>query len=749
MFGITSAPEKYQKIVKDTLVGCKGVANIADDLIIHGCGIQEHDENLLAVLHRLKECGLTLNEKKCQFRLPKLTFFGHDLSSKGISPNEEKVAAIQNAKAPQTTAEVRSFLGLVQYCAKFLPDFAQVAEPLRMLTRKDQQFVWGDAQQKSFQKLKDLLIRAETLAYFRNECRTRIVADAGPTGIGAVLTQLQDGMWRVVSYASRNLTDVERRYSQTEKEGLALVWACERFQLYVFGREFELETDHKPLQYIYNKSSKPSARMERWVLRLQAYNFNVIYRPGKTNIADALSRLNSMDQKDCSGEEADFVKVVAQESTPGAMTAREVERESENDPELCSVRHYIQTGDWSQCKLPYYTSVKNELCILGKLVMRGTRMVIPQSLRSEVLRLAHEGHQGVVKMKNRLRTKVWWPKMDRDAEQVCKNCHGCQVVGEFLAPEPMQRVEPPSGPWQDVAIDVLGPFPSGENLLVVVDYYSRFFEVVIMRSTTSQKMIEALMPIFTRYGYPFSLKSDNASQFVSEEFESFLASHGVQHRTSPPLWPQANGEVERQNRTLLKSLKIAEAEGKKWKDELDKFLLAYRTTPHSTTGATPAFMMFGRELRTKLPELRPNKSVLDEGIRDRDWSRKLTGKVYADRRRHAADNPVAPGDTVLVKNTKLAGKLAPKFEPKPYIVQTKEGQELTLKSSDGAVQRRNSSFVKPYRTPEEPESSTTAETTADPVVSASAADATVTMETGSRPSRSVRMPARFKDFVLD
>ena len=179
------------------------------------------------------------------------------------------------------------------------------------------------------------------------------------------------------------------------------------------------------------------------------------------------------------------------------------------------------------------------------------------------------------------------------------------------------------------------------------------------------------------------------------------------------------------------------------------FLLAYRTTPHSSTGATPAFMMFVRELRTKLPELRPNKSVLDEGIRDRDCSRKLTEKMYADRRRHAADNPVAPGDTVLVKNTKLAGKLAPKFEPKPYIVQTKEGQELTLKSSDGVVQRRNSSFVKPYRTPEEPESSTTAETTADPVVSASAADATVTMETRSRPSRSVRMPAKFKDFVLD
>ena len=200
MFGITSTPEKYQKIVKDMLIGCKGVANIADYLIIHGCGIEEHDENLLAVLRRLRERGLTLHEK-CQFRLPKLTFSGHDLNSKGIAPLEEKVSAV----------------------AKFLPDFSQVAEPLRMLTRKDQQFMWEDAQQRSFQKVKDLLTRAETLAYFKNECRTRIVADAGSTGIGAVLTQLQDGLWRVISYASRNHTDVERRYSQTEKEGLALV----------------------------------------------------------------------------------------------------------------------------------------------------------------------------------------------------------------------------------------------------------------------------------------------------------------------------------------------------------------------------------------------------------------------------------------------------------------------------------------------------------------------------------------------
>ena len=135
----------------------------------------------------------------------------------------------------------------MQYSAKFIPNFAEEAEALRILTRKDQVFTWGDEQERAFQELKKLMTRAETLAYFRNDCRTRIVADACPTGLGAVLTQLQDGNWRVVAYASRNLTWVERRYSQTEKEALALVWSCERFYLYVYASDFELETDHKSL----------------------------------------------------------------------------------------------------------------------------------------------------------------------------------------------------------------------------------------------------------------------------------------------------------------------------------------------------------------------------------------------------------------------------------------------------------------------------------------------------------------------
>ena len=166
-------------------------------------------------------------------------------------------------------------------------------------------------------------------------------------------------------------------------------------------------------------------------------------------------------------------------------------------------------------------------------------------------------------------------------------------------------------------------------------------------------------------------------------------------------------------------------------------------------GVTPAFLMFGRELKTKLPELCPNKSVLDESTRNRDWNQKLAGKMYGDKQRQDVDNRITPGDKILLKNTKQSGKLAANFEPNPYTVQTKEGQELTLKLTDGTVQPRNCSFLKPYRTPQEPDNSTGAETLEDRMVPPSVADTVTTTEPKSSPSRTIRMPTKFKDFVLN
>ena len=333
---------------------------------------------------------------------------------------------------------------------------------------------------------------------------------------------------------------------------------------------FELVTDHKPLEAIYTPKSKPCARIERWVLRLQPYNFRVVYKPGSQNIADCLSRLTAIVKTQKRKEAEDYVKFVAQAAIPGvALTARDVERASAKDPELQELEKCIRSGKWEDCRCTRYKMVRDELCMIGKLILRGTRIVIPQCLRKSILELAHEGHQGIVKTKQRRRTKVWWPGIDKEAEALCRRCHGCQLVGPGMPPEPMQRTTFPDGPWQDLAADLLGPLPSGEYLFVVVSYFSRFFETRVMRSTTSRKVVNSLERMFSRHGMPLSLKTDNGPQFSSDEFSSYLLECGIEHRYSTPLWPRANGEVELQNRSLLKAIKVACVEKKNWQNELN------------------------------------------------------------------------------------------------------------------------------------------------------------------------------------
>ena len=263
-FRVNSAPEKYQQIVSQVVSDISGVQNIADDLIVHGKNIEEHDRNLHKVLQRLEEKNLTLNPQKFQFKMDKVVFMGLLVSKYGIGPTEEKVRAVLESSRPTTPTEVRSFLGMVGFSARFIPNFATIAEPLRGISRQGTPFVWGSEQEASFQELKQQLASAPVLAYFDKEAHTRVIADASPVGLGAVLVQEKNGVGRAVCYASRSLSSVERRYSQTEDEALALVWTCERFNLYLYGLQtFDLVTDHEALKVIYSRVSKPSARIGR------------------------------------------------------------------------------------------------------------------------------------------------------------------------------------------------------------------------------------------------------------------------------------------------------------------------------------------------------------------------------------------------------------------------------------------------------------------------------------------------------
>ena len=437
-------------------------------------------------------------------------------------------------------------MGLVNYSGRFIPDLATLSEPLRRLTKEDVEFQWGPEQ--AFQNLKNELALSEILGYYDKDAETRVITDASPVGLGTVLAQNQQGEFRVIVYAS--LTEVEHRYSQTEREALAIVWACERFHTYLYGIKFHLVTDHKPLECLYLKKSRPPAHFERWVLRMQVFDYTIEYKPGSENIADSLSQLScsqSQEEEKMKNVAEEYIRFIAQTVTPKAMTTREVEEQSHHDAELSEVRRCIREGVWSNKECAKYIPVKEELCAIGKVVLRGAHNVIPQSLRQQVLAIAHEGHVGIVATKLRPRTKVWWPGNDKDAEQYLRSCHGCQLFRQATLPEPLMPTELPLGKWQDLSLDLLGPMPTGEYLLVAIDYYSRYYEVEILMSVTASQIISHLEKIFTVHGLPVTIISDNGPQFRSEEFERYLVDNGILHRKVMPQWVQANGEVERQN----------------------------------------------------------------------------------------------------------------------------------------------------------------------------------------------------------
>lgn len=307
------------------------------------------------------------------------------------------------------------------------------------------------------------------------------------------------------------------------------------------------------------------------------------------------------------------------------------------------------------------------------------------------------------KTKERLRTKVWWPGMDRDAEKLCAECYGCQLVTKHVPPPPVKLSPMPQRPWEDLALDILGPLPSGENLLVLVDYHSRWIEVDVVRATTSKIIIQCLDSQFARYGISKSLRTDNGPNLVSNEIEDYLKEMGVEHRHTTPLWLRANGEVERQNRTLLKAIRAAHVEGKNWREELNKFLLAYRSTPHSTTGKSPAELLFTRVLNTKMPELSglddEEADISDQGARDRDTQKKQANKDYVDKKFHAKERDAQEGDLVLLEQ-KRQNNLSSSYEKEPYEVMTRYGDQVVLRSSNGGEYRRNMQHIKPFNIPD-------------------------------------------------
>ena len=290
-YGTISAQDIFDKAIDETITGLNGVLHIRDDFIIFGSSESEHNTALRAFLTRFQECGLTLSPRKCKIGVPEIEFFGLRFSKDGVSPSASKVDALRNMDRPKNASEVRYLLGMAQYSSQFIPGYAAMTTSLRMLTHNDTPWRWGEKEETAFRDLTQSLSADSVLGYYQVGLETSLMVDAGPTGLGLLLLQKSDDRWKPIVCASRRLTETEQRYSQLEREALAIRWACERCYTYLIGSTFTVLSDHKPLESLMNNAnSRPPTRIERWLMYLQQFDFKVKYLRGKINCADYLSR---------------------------------------------------------------------------------------------------------------------------------------------------------------------------------------------------------------------------------------------------------------------------------------------------------------------------------------------------------------------------------------------------------------------------------------------------------------------------
>jgi hypothetical protein len=384
-FGVNTAAEVFQKAVQSVIAGIPGVRNISDDIIVFGKSKQDHDTALHAVLSRLHEQGLTVNAEKMALNKSSIEFFGVVFSANGVSPSPAKVKALKNAAQPSNPSEVKSFLGLAQYCARFIHNFSTLSEPLRALTHQGAKWKFGPNEIESFNKIRNALTDMACNAYFVPRKETQVLVDASPVGLSAIL--VQDG--RQVTFASRSLSSVEQRYSQLEHEALAVTWACEQLNIYLQGNHFKILTDHKPLLGIWKKAELP-LRLSRWALRLQGYNMTLVYRPGHDNPADYMSRHPETSAPQYSYTDS-YVNFVTQQSLPKAITLKEVQSATSADETFKCVMSMCQSGNWNS-KSPDHKidrnlfdglyQVRDQLTVAHSILLRDTRIVIPTALQA-------------------------------------------------------------------------------------------------------------------------------------------------------------------------------------------------------------------------------------------------------------------------------------------------------------------------------------------------------------------------------
>lgn len=620
-YGVASAPSIFQSVMDQILQGQEGVTCFLDDILITASTKEVHLKRLRAVLSRLEHYGVRAKLSKCRFLQKSVEYLGHRIDQEGLHPTQEKVEAIVGAPKPSNLTELRSFLGLLNYYGRFLKNLSSVLQPLHALLKKEEKWSWSPACDEAFQKGKDMLLNSTALVHYDTDKPLRLACDASPYGVGAVISHVMDnGEERPIAFASRTLTEAERKYAQIEKEALAIIYGVRKFHKYLYGRKFTLITDHKPLLAILGpKSAVPTLaalRMQRWALILMAYSYDLEYKKSADHFnADAMSRL-PLSEPDKTAQESKIFFFSNVGDLP--VSAQDIKVGTSRDPVLSKVWSYTMNG-WpsyvnDESLKPYFVR-KNELSAEGGCVLWGLRVIIPPGCRQQILQDLHHEHPGICKMKALARSYLWWPGLDGEIEDLVQKCEVCQAVQKVPAVAPLHPWRWPTRVWQRIHLDFAEK--DKQHFLVVVDSHSKWLEVFPMTSTTSGRTIEVLRNLFASYGLPEEVVSDNGPQFVSLEFKEFLCKNGIKQTLVPAYHPASNGAAERSVQILKSALtkQVLDGAGQTnipLSHRLANFLLMYRATPHSVTGRSPAELFLKREIRTRFSLLKPDLSKIVE-----------------------------------------------------------------------------------------------------------------------------------------
>ena len=708
VMGTSPASSEIQKCIREAIKDCKNTIHIKDDILVFGAG-QEHDKYLEGVLRMLQEKSITLRPEKCRLGQPEVKWFGNIYSKYRVSPDPEKCAVIQNWPPPKSNAEVKSFLQTVQFNSKFMGGDPELSEPLRTLTKKNARFIWGEREMSAFKEIKRHLCSDRVLVPYDTRLNTRLYVDTSHIGTQATVAQCHiinsEKFWRPVNHTSRAWTSAESGYGQVERESNGILTGMHMNKMYTLGTYVQVVTDHQPLIPIYNSPNKPKQlRVDRHRTKLLPFQYDVVYEPGKETPCDYGSRhppecakFNEQQIKEwCIETGTDiYVNRVLEEILPQAITLDILRRASSKDKMVQLLISYIKTQNKSDCKKhlkPYY-GIFDELTEVNGVNLRGSQIVIPESLQTDIIGLAHEGHQYAEKTLQLLRQTCWFPGMKKQVLSYVESCLPCNAAQAYTPPVPLEPNLLPHRPWQRLHADFKGPIEGRYYLHVIIDQYFKYPEVDLVTSTSFKKLKPVLDRVFATHRFPEAVTTGNDPRYSSYEMEKYAKAKGFRLTPVTPDDPQCNGFLESFVKVMCKLLHTAVSENEDPKTELYNYLLHYRATPHRTTGRSPAELLFNRKLQTKLPQIFTVRECDDlKDMRERHDEMRLKQKKYFDIHKCAKTKNIAVGDKVLIWQNKTT--LKPPFDASPYTVTEVNGNRVLAQRHDGSTRIRDKNNLK-------------------------------------------------------